>query len=404
MRTRRTLLLLLLVISFTAGAQEIENLAGVRITLDRAGARELAMGSTAITSTDASAVAANPAAIAGAQRSFSIEQRRRVMEGRYVVDTSLNTMGVDSETSGIRSAFLVVPAAGLTWAISYDEPLDVEHSSVPAFTNFTRAEFFVCNGRLASGPCDQPMVQYNLPATFPIDAKLRLQRLAASTAWSRGPFAAGVSVRREHLRQHAAFSTVVNNNFAGIAETIDDSATTWSAGTTWKFGDRARLGASYSAGGSFAGQRTSLDPSQPIELRTPSSIAAGVSFDPLPQLTLAADAVRVRYSEMMHEGRNVFPAQSEVGYPDVTELHAGAEYRTGKYALRAGWWRDPAHALRSLTGFAPRPPFSYAPAIVDADEDHVTAGIGYGTKTRFDASIDRGSRSTRVAFGMTSTF
>lgn len=129
MTPRPLLLLLLVVTSLTATAQEIESLAGVRFTLDRAGARSLAMGSTAITSTDASAVAANPAAIAGAPRSFSIEQRRRTMEGRYVVDTNLSTIGIESETSGIRSAFLVVPAAGLTWAVSYDEPLDVEHST-----------------------------------------------------------------------------------------------------------------------------------------------------------------------------------------------------------------------------------------------------------------------------------
>jgi len=32
-------------------------------------------------------------------------------------------------------------------------------------------------------------------------------------------------------------------------------------------------------------------------------------------------------------------------YPDVTEFHAGVEYRIGSVALRGGWWRDPAHGL-----------------------------------------------------------
>ena len=108
--------------------------------------------------------------------------------------------------------------------------------------------------------------------------------------------------------------------------------------------------------------------------------------------------------EMMHGNRNVFPQQSELGYPDVTELHAGAEYRAGKYALRAGWWRDPAHALAIRNGVMPPPPFHYLVAADDPTENHVTAGLSYGEKTRFDASIDRGSRSTRVAFGVSTAF
>ena len=407
MRSRQTFLavLLLLAASFTASAQEIESLAGVDLTFDRAGARSLAMGSTAVTSADPAAAAANPAAIAGAPRSFSVEQRRRTMEGRYIGDTDLNTIGVSSTTSGIRSAFLVVPAAGLTWAVSYDQPLDIHHSTVPAFANGETAGFFVCNGRLASAACDQPMVQYNLPATYPINADLRLERLGLASAWSRGPLAVGASARRERLRQNTAFSTDVLSEYSGVAETIDESTTTWSAGATWKLGSRARLGAAYSSGGSFTGLRTLPEQdSRPIEFRTPASMSAGLSFDPLPQLTIAADAVRVSYSEMMHSGRNVLPQGAEIGYPDVTELHAGAEYRAGKYALRAGWWRDPAHGLVSLNGIILPPPFHYLPTIVSSTEDHVTAGIGFGTKTRFDASIDRGSRSTRVAFGVSSAF
>jgi hypothetical protein len=136
----------------------------------------------------------------------------------------------------------------------------------------------------------------------------------------------------------------------------------------------------------------------------PPSLGVGVSIDPMPQLTLSADAVRVRYSAMMHDQRDIFPQGSEIGYPDVTELHAGAEYRAGGIALRAGWWRDPAHALAMQNGIVPPPPFHYASLLENESENHVTAGIGVGTKTRFDASIDRASRSTRLALGMSTTF
>jgi hypothetical protein len=43
-------------------------------------------------------------------------------------------------------------------------------------------------------------------------------------------------------------------------------------------------------------------------------------------------------------------------------------------------------------------------AFVDSSENHLTAGIGFGGKTRFDASIDRGERSTRVALEISTSF
>jgi hypothetical protein len=402
------LIAVLLLIPITAAAQEIENLAGVRLTFDRAGARSLAMGSTGIASNDANAAAANPAAIAGARRTFTLETRRRTFEGRYLADNDLNTVGVESSTRGIRSASLTLPMAGLTWSFFYDQPLDVQHSTVPAFSSSSpvgQGTFFVCDGQVSATPCNAPAVAYHLPGTFPIDTDLQLQRYGAAAAWSRGPLAVGASLRREHLRQQAAFSTAVLNGYSGIAETTDDAALTWSAGMTWNAGSAARIGASYASGGSFAGTRTfPFDPAQSIELRTPPSLGVGVSVTPLPRLTLAADAVRVQYSAMMHDRRNVFPQGSVIGFPDVTELHAGAEYRIGSVALRGGWWRDPAHALEIRNGVLPPPPFHYLPALAGSPENHLTAGIGFGGKTRFDASIDRGERSTRVALEVSTSF
>ncbi len=404
MRTLVTTLILLAV-SFAVSAQEIESIAGVRLTFDRAGARSLAMGSTGIAANDADLASTNPAAIAGAARSFSIETRRRSLEGRYISDSALNTIGVDSSTSAIRSAALTFPMSGLTWSFFYDQPLDVHHSTEPAFRGPSAyAPFFICEGRPAVAPCNSPQMLLDLPITFPVDAQLQLQRYGAAAAWSRGPLAVGASIRRDHFRQQTAFLPG-HGPYDGIAENVDDTALTWSGGATWSFGSAARIGATYASGGSFAGQRTfSFDPAQPIELRTPPSFGAGISIDPLPQLTIAADAMRVRYSTMMHGQRNINPALSELGYPDVTELHAGAEYRAGGIALRAGWWRDPAHALATFNGILPPPPFSNIAAILESSESHVTAGIGVGTKTRFDASVDRSKSSTRVGFGVSTKF
>jgi hypothetical protein len=403
MRTILTTLALLL-LPCLASAQEIENIAGVRLTFDRPGARSLAMGSTGIAMKDASLAATNPAAIAGASRSFSIETRRRSLEGRYILDDALHTMDIDSSTSGIRSFAFTMPMSGLTWSFFYDEPLDVHHSTGAAFATRSQGGFFICDGHPSTTPCNSPLVAFDLPATFPVDARLRLQRYGVATAWTRGPLAVGASVRREHFRQQTGFIPGLGPN-SGVAETSDDAKLTWSGGTTWSFSSAARIGATYSSGGSFASQRTFyvISPKS-LEFRTPSSIGAGIAIDPLPQFTLAADAVRVRYSEMMHDQRGLFLDGTNIGYPDVTELHAGAEYRVGGVALRAGWWRDPAHALTNQNGAFPRAPFEYLYTILDSTENHMTAGIGIGSKTRFDASIDHSARTTQVAFAVGSSF
>jgi hypothetical protein len=391
-----------------ASAQELESLAGVRLDFDRAGARALAMGATGVSSKSPDAAAMNPAAIAGADRSFSILAGRRTMEGRYIADNTLRTTALDSTTSGLQSASVTLPMAGLTWSFFYDQPIDVSHSTLPALPNGagTSTPFYFCDGHLSAEPCDFAVV-FGLPAALPLETSLSLQRYGAAAAWSRGPFALGASLRQERLHQQSGFSNdrAFSTPSSGITETTDDSSLTWNAGLTWDLAPNARLGAAYASGGSFRGNRTFLNgAARPIEFRTPSSASVGLSFDPIPQLTLATDVVRIQYSEMMHDHRALFPGPSEIGYRDATELHAGAEYRRGTVALRAGWWRDPAHALSILNGVSGPPPFQYIAAIVDSDEDHLTAGIGVGVKTRFDASVDRGSRGMQLALGVSTKF
>lgn len=396
---------LLAAVTFPLAAQEIESLAGVRLNFDRPGTRELGMGSAGIAVAGANGAMTNPASIAGQGRSLSIEGGRRTMEGSYFGNEQLDTVGVDSSTRGIESAAVTMPWGGLTWSFTRDEPVDVDHSTVPAFTGASAGAFFICDGRVSASFCNSTPSEFNLPATFPIDAKLRLQRYGATAAWSSGPFAVGASLRRETLRQESAFTSAGVVATSGTAETIDDSALTWSGGATWAAGKRVRFGATYVSGASFAGERRFLDSGpQAIEFRTPASLGAGIAIEALPNLTIAADARRVEYSAMMHDRRALNPDQSVIGYSDVTEVHAGGEYRSGRLALRAGWWRDPAHALSIRNGIEPPTPLHYIAAIDDADEDHLTAGIGYGEKTRLEAAVDRSDRSTRVLFGVSTTF
>lgn len=408
MRTKILLAALLALHPVMTAAQELESIAGVRLNFDRAGTRALGMGATGIATKSSDDVTMNPASIAGAEKSLSLELSRNTMESRYVSDKDLHTVGLDSTATGLHNVSLTYPMAGWTWALFYEEPIEVDHSTRPAFVNGSSAGLLVCDGHLVpANACNGPEVYFNLPATFPIDSKLSLQRYGAAAAWSRGPVAFGAALRREHLRQDAVnvFTLpLLFFTYPGPSETTDDSAYTWSAGLTWDVTPRTRAGASYSSGGSFTGARTAPESSdRPIEFRTPPTAGFGLSFDPIPQLTLAADVVRVQYSAMMHGGRNFVLPDTQIGYPDVTEWHAGAEYRLGTVSLRAGWWRDPDHAL-SVSSGPLLPPLQYVAAIVHSDEDHLTAGLGIGGKTRLDASVDRSARSTRLALGVSTKF
>ena len=69
-------------------------------------------------------------------------------------------------------------------------------------------------------------------------------------------------------------------------------------------------------------------------------------------LTLNADADYVKYSHLVDDFVSVVANISELNQPfkanNVTEFHVGAEYFFAfsvPFAIRAGYWRDPAHSV-----------------------------------------------------------
>jgi long-subunit fatty acid transport protein len=194
----------------------------------------------------------------------------------------------------------------------------------------------------------------------------------------------------------------------------NDGTVTWSTGAQFDVSPRLRIGGSYRSGAEFETNRELATQDDTFAaartFTTPSSYAAGVAFDVTPRLTFAADAVRVRYSEMT-EALVTSTVLNPAGWivyemPDVTELRAGAEYRLPAripVALRAGWWHDPAHRLRA-TGRGTMVAAMMNLTLLDQDETHVTAGIGVGDRVRFDAALDRSENTTRASIALSSTF
>jgi long-chain fatty acid transport protein len=86
---------------------------------------------------------------------------------------------------------------------------------------------------------------------------------------------------------------------------------------------------------------------------------------------------------------------------DGTELHAGLEYFVlGKvpFAIRSGWWRDPAHSIRYDAPLLTK--HDVAAKILfprGDDEDHYSVGVGLAwPKFQIDAAYDH-SRSLKTA-------
>ncbi|MBV9494717.1 MAG: hypothetical protein JOZ54_10760 [Acidobacteria bacterium] len=382
------LFLLLLLCPFAASAQDVEAWAGVPIHFDTAGARSLAMGATTVAVTnEPSLVSSNPASLASiGKRTFAAEYRSRTTRAQYFSGASWTNF--DTTQANITSATLVLPQQGVTWAAFFDEP---QHSAQN-------------NG----------LLPINSTLFIPARVFTQLQRYGLGAGWKRGNLSAGATVHYDSMRmQSSRYVMAPQPNTIPYTEILyaNDNAIAWNAGLQWQAAPAVTVGAVYARGAQFDVQRQAFGyfdgvpvPTVQWTYHTPSSMGVGAAWNGVPNLTVAADAVRINYQEMTPQ---VFIVGSlpPVLMREATELHAGAEYRvTPHVAVRAGWWRDPAHgpAPYSLWVLLPEIRASLQP---DVDQDHVTAGVGIGTeRLRFDAAYDHSERTRRASFGIATTF
>jgi hypothetical protein len=389
-RTSLLLGVLSFVCSLSLQAQDAEAWVGLPLRFDTPGARSLGMGAAAVAVTDDAALAAvNPAALASVgKRTFAAEYRDRRNTARFSNQGSVTEL--TSAQGGVSSAVLVLPQETFTWAAFYDEPINASarNISLPSGTAFV-----------------------------PARSDVRLRRYGVAAAWKRGKLSAGGALRYDSLRLLSGWYTM--QPVPGVAtpaqyQRVRSGEFTYNAGVQWQAAPALKVGAVYARGAHYEALRQ-VDGGPGFvppfiyftQFRTPSSLGAGASWSASRNVTLAADAVRVHYAEMTPGATFVIVAVG--GVPpvvmhDATELHAGAEYRvTPLVALRAGWWRDPAHGPVALGG--PYDQITQAALQPDADENHVTAGVGIGSeRLRFDAAYDHGERTRRASVGVATTF
>lgn len=240
-------------------------------------------------------------------------------------------------------------------------------------------------------------------------------RTGVVLAWERGPLAFGVGAELQRVterveieRSFLSQSAVVTLQEDRLFQQINDRVVVPNAGLRWRVTPRIALAAAYNGAGSLtrttsvclAGApgsreapgtcRSVVVPLASSTERQPDAWRTSASFAATERLRLVAEGVRRRYSNLADDQDTIFGEARRLPYHDVTELHAGAEYKLRPVALRIGWWRDPSRA-NSL----PR---------LDTSVTHYTfgAGINFG-RTRFDVAYDHASMATQrhAAAGIT---
>src|SRR5262249_17430827 len=239
---------------------------------------------------------------------------------------------------------------------------------LPAKSQVTNAAGCVAERQATKNPL--ACLQY---AILPFLSALRVQErtVGAAGAFKVGNFSFGATVRYQRFNETAfTFRVTPTFDFSSISvqatsdiRTNSDTAkdvhdTTVAAGVKWAPNDKLSVGAVYKQGAKFqaptfaANENTNFQfvKASDTIFHIPDVYGAGVSFRPIPVLTVNADAVHVTYSNLVDNfvsiNADIRALDKAYKASDVTELHLGAEYFfTMKLplAVRAGFWRDPSH-------------------------------------------------------------
>lgn len=404
----------LLAFSSSLSAQQLESHAGLRLRFESPGARSAAMGGASTALVDPFSAATNPASLARQrQRMAAVEARATSSATEYLTSGTLgafNTASFETTSRGVRGAVVVLPAARATWALYYDEPMQISTDTWSIPFRGELVHVGVLDGKLIPALDCRPIdgcvnVGFSAPVISPARAELRVRRYGAAGGTAIGRLAIGGSLQYAHVEEDLVT--------LGAEQQAGGGRVTYTAGAQFDLTPHLRFGASYRSGSQHDGERHEVGRHGwqfvDAQFRTPSSYAAGLAAELTPNVTFAADAVRVRYSETIEPAIYGDGPLGSIHYefPDVTELHAGLEYRLRTripIALRAGWWSDPRHRVQATADLPGLAESLNHVMLRDAGENHVTAGIGVGDRVRLDAAFDRSENTTRASVALSSTF
>ena len=237
-------------------------------------------------------------------------------------------------------------------------------------------------------------------------------------AYKIGTFSFGGTLRYQRFNETAfTFRVTPDFDFSSIsvqatsditsndAKAKDVSDVTFAAGVKWSPIDRFSAGAVYKKGARYKAPTFAANADTNFNFvkvsdttfHIPDTFGAGISFRPIPVLTVNVDGVRVKYSNLVDNFVSINESirQIDKAYkaPDVTEVHVGAEYFFATkipLALRLGWWHDPAHSIE-FTGPLTTPDRVAAAILYPRGESQNHRSIGAGLawpRFQIDAAYD----------------
>jgi long-chain fatty acid transport protein len=438
---RRSLLLVALctlaAAPLAAQNTDIEALAGLQFNFGNPGARSLGMGGAFLgRADDASAAEANPAGLTILRKAeFSFEARNYVEGQVFTTSGTFPTVNRTtfthfSDRVVVSFASAVVPIMDkFTVGAYFHEPLKNQggaaifpHVDPNTGATTKMPNFFLPAGGgnlLTEAECIALRTQTRNPAAClenrvdpfisALDVRQRTFGLAA--AWRVHPkFSIGVAGRLQTLKEGAFASRYSADGFGNYflkfirvqatARTngtdvmlTEEKNVTFSAGFKYaptdkiSFGGVYKQGAKFNAPTFFLGQESGgqFVKTGDTTFHNPDIAGLGVSFQPIPVLTINFDAVNVKYSNLVDRfdsiTRGVFTLDHPFKANDVTELRLGGEYFFAwkvPFAVRGGYWRDPAHSV-TWNG-----PLTTADFVGEAllyppgeDQNHMSLGGGF---------------------------
>jgi long-subunit fatty acid transport protein len=307
------------------------------------------------------------------------------------------------------------------------------------------------NGPVSRDECAQIVFNTNDPfacVEYGIDPfvsalSVRQQTYGLAAGWQVLPkLSIGATVRFQRLNESAAtlrYKEVTQNgqtfyqlsnisyqatakvNNAGDIDVQDATDVTFGAGFKWSPAEWLSVGGVYKQGGSFAaplffaGAQTNNDVVQVAEptFHMPDVAGLGISIRPIPVLTVNVDAVHVTYSNLVDDFISLAADVQDLENPyranDVTELRVGAEYLFTTripFALRGGFWRDPAHSVE-YSGPLNNPQFVAEALLYPKGEasNHMTIGAGISwPRFQIDVAYDTSDRYKVGSISMVTRF